>query len=89
MLKLSVTERRAIVGEYYNAISTPEFGEFETGADKSESNNYWAGFEIGSRVFDFCFYWLDGKFVAIVYECFKNDAGDFSTDVSREYFLTG
>lgn len=89
MLELSVTERRAIIGEYYNAISTPEFGRFEADADKTESDNYWAGFEIGARVFDFCFYWLDGKFVAIVYECFRDYHGEFSTDVSREYFLTG
>lgn len=88
MLKLSVTERRAIIGEYYSAVSAPEFGSFEASADKSESENYWAGFGIGSRLFDFCFYWLDGKFVAIVYECFENAAGDIETDMCKEYFLT-
>jgi len=57
----------------------------------------WVGVQVGDRMFDICI-WLDTKdgkekpeypqdLVAVVYECHKNNAGEFTTDTSTSWFL--
>ena len=52
----------------------------------------WFGVQIGERMFDLNA-WADeetGDFICVVYECFLNERGEWSTDAAgRKWYLTG
>lgn len=51
-----------------------------------DENNLWYGVQIGERMFDLCI-WKDEDIVCVVYECFRNDNGEWSTDTRRQWYL--
>lgn len=54
-----------------------------------DENNLWYGIQVGERMFDLCI-WKDEDIVCVVYECFLNDHGEWSTDaVGRRWYLKG
>lgn len=54
-----------------------------------DEDNDWYGIQVGERMFDLCVWKYDGMEheVCVVYECFLNDHGEWSTDTSKEWFL--
>jgi hypothetical protein len=56
--------------------------------NRNEDND-WYGVHVGERVFDLCI-WKDEDTqseVCVVYECFLNDNGEWSTNTSKRWFL--
>lgn len=51
-----------------------------------DEDNLWYGVQIGERMFDLCV-WKDEDIVCVVYECFRNDNGAWSTDTRRQWYL--
>jgi len=56
---------------------------------KRDEDNDWYGVHVGERVFDLCV-WKDDDMeheVCVVYECFLNDHGEWSTNTNKKWFL--
>ena len=54
-----------------------------------DEDNDWYGVHVGERVFDLCV-WKDDDMeheVCVVYECFLNDHGEWSTNTNKKWFL--
>jgi hypothetical protein len=58
-----------------------------SGRDSEERD--WYGIQVGERMFDLCI-WKEEDIVCVVYECFLNERGEWSTDtVGRRWYLKG
>jgi len=54
----------------------------------------WVGIQIGDRMFDICIYFAEKPdpqypqdLVAVVYECYLNDDGEYQTQTDTSWFL--
>ena len=82
-LVLSDYEKGFLTGFYFTDPS------IQKDREKRTEDNDWYGIHIDKRVFDLCI-WEDADTkseVCVVYECFLNDHGEWSTDTSKQWFL--
>lgn len=82
-LMLSDYEKGFLTGFYF---TVPDIQKDRL--NRGEDND-WYGVHIGERVFDLCI-WKDDDMpyeACVVYECFINDNGEWSTNTSKKWFL--
>ena len=82
-LMLSGYEKGFLMGFYF---TQPDIQKDRLNRDE---DNDWYGVHVGERVFDLCV-WKDDDMeheVCVVYECFLNDHGEWSTNTNKKWFL--
>ena len=83
-LTISPSEREQLTAFYMGEVKNDFLSEYP---DNTAEDNWWAGIGLGARMFDLCVYWLDEQITCVVYECYKNQSGEYFTDTDRETFL--
>lgn len=68
-VELSESEKLELNSFFIETIQSDHFLNAEVQDDKEDSELYWAGSQIGDRMFDLCIDFNDHKMTCVVYEC--------------------
>jgi|OM-RGC.v1.032129396 hypothetical protein len=83
-LIISPGEREQLTAFYLDEVKDNFLREYP---DNTAEDNWWSGIGLGARMFDLCVYWFDEQITCLVYECHKDQTGQYLTDTNRETFL--
>jgi len=90
-LSLSEAEKLDLNSFFIETIQSDDFLGHEVQDDKESSELYWAGSEVGDRMFDLCIDYNDHKMTCVVYECdpYEDDDGseNWTTNISKSFVL--
>lgn len=73
---------------YLTAFSHASYKNISSDEHKADED-FWCGLTLGERVFDLNIWHddLDGSVSCSAYECFRNNDGDFQTDLSSAWHI--
>ena len=86
-LELTSLEKKQLI-QHYKERTLPVF-KVDNETPEDESDNFWCGIQFDKRMFDLCVYWSDYKIVCVVYECDPTEDGNWTTNITASWYLTG
>jgi hypothetical protein len=90
-LSLSEAEKLDLNSFFIETIQSADFRDEESHYDKEDSELYWAGSQIGDRMFDLCIDFNDYKLTCVVYECDpcvdESGSDNWTTNTDKSFVL--